>query len=132
MPRILVVEDDVDARDLIALRLLVSGHQVVTAEDSAQALAHVERIGAPDVYLLDIGLPDLDGFELLNRLRAQEGPAVPVVFLSARSTPEDLVRGLEAGANGYVTKPFRADCLATAIEVAADAAAPADPFTHGW
>src|SRR4051794_6523957 len=87
--RILVVEDDPEIRDLIALRLQLAGHSVIEIKNAAGALAIVYRSGRPDLYVLDVGLPDLDGFQLLGRLRAV-GQDAPTVFVSAHARPRQV------------------------------------------
>ena len=99
MPRVLVVDDDPNVRDLIAFRLRKAGHRVLCAESGAEALELVESRGAPDVAVLDVSMPDMSGLELLPTMRARDGLAdMPAIFLSglvdhatwppaARSTP---------------------------------------------
>jgi two-component system, OmpR family, response regulator MtrA len=100
---LLVVEDDPSLRQVIALGLRGEGYRVVTAEDGPSALvAFAEH--RPDLVLLDIMLPGLDGFEVCRELRKTS--LVPVIILTARSSTLDVVVGLESGADDYVTKPF--------------------------
>ncbi|HEV7671787.1 MAG TPA: response regulator transcription factor [Thermoanaerobaculia bacterium] len=101
--KILVVDDDPDLRDLIGYTLRRDGYFVIEAEDGIAALlmAEVER---PDLVLLDVNLPRLDGFEVCRRLRAAS--AVPIVMLTVRGAEEDQVRGLDLGADDYLAKPF--------------------------
>jgi len=102
MSTVLVVEDERDIRDLLRRYLEREGHAVLTAATGADALRLLDD-GAPDLVLLDLGLPDIDGFDVL---RAATDATVPVIALTARSTVEDRIRGLERGADDYVTKPF--------------------------
>ena len=102
MATVLVVEDERDIRDLLRRYLEREGHAVLTAGTGAEALRLLED-GAPDLVLLDLGLPDIDGFDVL---RAATGLATPVIALTARSAVEDRIRGLERGVDDYVTKPF--------------------------
>jgi DNA-binding response OmpR family regulator len=111
--RVLVVEDDPEIRDLIALRLLMAGHSVIAIRTAAGALDTVHRVGAPDVYVLDVGLPDIDGFQLLGRLRAA-GEDAPALFLSAHARPRQVGLGVAMGAR-YLTKPFMAKVLIDAV-----------------
>ena len=104
MARILVVDDERNIVELIATALGYEGFDVRTASDGAQALAAV-RDFAPQLVVLDVMLPDVDGFELQARLRS-EGQSVPVLFLTARDAVQDRVRGLTLGADDYMTKPF--------------------------
>ncbi len=103
--KILIVDDDPDVVEAITLSfgLQWPDARIVGAKDGRAALAAVAR-EAPDVVLLDIALPDIDGFEVLRRIR--ERSDVPVLMISARGEEIDKVRGLELGADDYVTKPF--------------------------
>lgn len=104
MSRILVVEDEVRIASFIQRGLRAAGYSAMHATDGRSGLL-LARSGDVDLVVLDIGLPDLDGFTVLRRLRS-EGLAVPVVVLTARDGVEDTVAGLEGGANDYMTKPF--------------------------
>ncbi|WP_214414942.1 response regulator transcription factor [Sphaerisporangium fuscum] len=108
-PRVLVVDDERNIRDLVGVALRFHGFEVVSAARGYEAL-ELARSGTPDLLVLDIMLPDLDGFELCRRLRA-EGDDVPVIFLTARDAPADTVRGLTLGGDDYVTKPFSVEAL---------------------
>jgi DNA-binding response OmpR family regulator len=99
---ILVVEDERDIRDLLRRYLERAGHSVLTSGTGAEALRLLED-GSTDLVLLDLGLPDIDGFEVL---RFATAVGVSVIALTARSSVEDRIRGLEKGADDYVTKPF--------------------------
>jgi two-component system OmpR family response regulator len=103
-PTLLVVEDEPSLLALLADSLRGVGFQVVTAADGASGLRAALR-HRPDLVVLDVMLPDLDGFDVVRRLRGG-GAALPVVFLTARDGVEDTVRGLRAGGDDYVTKPF--------------------------
>jgi DNA-binding response OmpR family regulator len=103
-PVVLLVDDDAAIRRSVAEGLELEGFEVVPASGGRPALAALETM-APDVVVLDLAMPDLDGLEVLERLRAG-GHDVPVCILSARDEVEDRVRGLEAGADDYVVKPF--------------------------
>jgi two-component system OmpR family response regulator len=113
-PRLLIVEDEPDIRELLSATLRFAGFQVATAADGPQALAHARR-DRPDLLLLDVMLPGPDGFDILRRLRA-EGVRVPVLFLTARDATEDKVTGLRLGGDDYVTKPFSLQELVARIE----------------
>jgi DNA-binding response OmpR family regulator len=112
MHRILLVEDDAAIRDMTRLALERDGFEVDTAADGPAGL-EAFRAGAPDLVLLDIMLPGLDGVSVCRHIRAQS--VVPIVMLSARSDPIDIVLGLEAGADDYVTKPFEPPILAARL-----------------
>lgn len=105
--RVLVVDDEESLADLLAAALRYEDWQVATAHDGATALRLAKEL-EPDVVVLDIMLPDLDGFAVLKRLRRDMG-AVPVLFLTAKDSVEDRVAGLLAGGDDYVTKPFALD-----------------------
>ncbi len=100
---ILVVDDEPHVRKLVKANLESSGYQVVTAVDGEEALAMVER-ETPDLVLLDLMLPKLDGYAVCSRIR--DFSTVPIIMVTARSTEVDLVRGFEVGADDYLTKPF--------------------------
>lgn len=101
--KILIVDDDPRLRDLLRLTLERAGHAVAAACDGRAALVALSR-EAPDLVILDVGLPEMDGFETCRRMRAAS--EVPILFLTARDDEIDRVLGLELGADDYVTKPF--------------------------
>lgn len=100
---LLIAEDDASLREVTRLGLQAEGYRVVEAADGPAALAAVSR-HEPDLVLLDVMLPGLDGFEVCRRVRRTS--LVPIVMLTARSSTVDVVVGLESGADDYVTKPF--------------------------
>ena len=105
-PVVLVADDDPDILSLVALRLERSGYEVITAGDGEQALASA-LTRPPDLALLDVMMPKLDGYEVTERLRASEATRrMPVILLTARVQETDIARGVEAGADDYVKKPF--------------------------
>jgi two-component system, OmpR family, response regulator len=106
-PFVLAVDDEAHITELVALALGYNGFDVERAATGREALAAVDR-RRPDLILLDVMLPDLDGFEVARRLRQQEGAGtrVPVIFLTARDATADKVEGLRLGVDDYVTKPF--------------------------
>jgi len=104
MARLLVVDDEDTVRGLLADALRFAGFEVRTAATGDEAVTSAEG-DPPDLILLDVMLPGIDGFEVVRRLRAGRR-AVPVLFLSARDAPEDKVNGLTLGGDDYVTKPF--------------------------
>ena len=106
---ILVVDDDAPILRMLDRTLSAEGYAVETAADGGQALAAVER-SAPDLLVLDVGLPGLDGLAVSRRLRAK-GLAVPVLMLTARDSVPDRVAGLDAGADDYLVKPFATEEL---------------------
>ncbi len=111
--KILVVDDDAELLSLIAFALRQTGYLAVEAADGAQALAAFAREG-PDLVILDVNLPDTDGFELCRQIRAQAG--TPIMMLTVRSSEEDQVRGLDLGADDYLTKPFSPRTLLARIK----------------
>jgi two-component system OmpR family response regulator len=112
-PKVLVVDDELNIRELVQVALRFHGLAVTTAATGADALrrAVVDR---PDLVVLDVMLPDLDGFEVCRRLRAG-GNDVPVIFLTARDTPSDTVTGLALGGDDYVPKPFSVEALVARV-----------------
>ena len=111
--RVLVVDDEPNIRDLVAVALRFHGFAPVTAASGEEAMRDV-RAEHPDLIVLDVMLPDIDGFEVCRRLRA-DGHDVPVIFLTARDTPSDTVTGLTLGGDDYVTKPFSIDALVARV-----------------
>jgi two-component system OmpR family response regulator len=111
--RVLVVDDETNITDLVATALRYEGFDVSTAGDGRTALALVESF-RPHAIVLDVMLPDLDGFEVQRRL-TERGQRAPVVFLTARDATEDKVHGLTIGGDDYVTKPFSLEELIARI-----------------
>ena len=107
--RVLVVDDEVYIRDLVSSALRIAGLEPIVVGDAAGALVAVPR-DRPDLVVLDVGLPDMDGFELCRTLR-ERGEQVPVVFLTARDAKEDMLQGFTKGGDDYMTKPFSLDEL---------------------
>ena len=105
--RLLVVDDEPNIRELLSASLRYAGFEVATAADGQQALALAESF-RPDLLVLDVMMPGLDGFSVVRRLR-QAGRHTPVLFLTARDAAEDKVSGLTLGGDDYVTKPFSLD-----------------------
>jgi two-component system response regulator MtrA len=113
VPRILLVEDDPAIRDALELALEHLGHEVITRGDGESGLDAVQMLD-PSAVVLDVMLPGIDGFEVCRRLR--RASVVPVIMLTARSDDVDVVVGLEAGADDYVTKPVRPRVLDARIK----------------
>ncbi|RII42375.1 response regulator transcription factor [Galactobacter valiniphilus] len=105
--KLLVVDDEPNIRELLSTSLRFAGFDVTAAANGREALAAVER-DEPDLAVLDVMLPDMDGFTITRRLRAA-GRHFPVVFLTARDDTQDKVQGLTVGGDDYVTKPFSLD-----------------------
>ena len=104
IPQVLVVDDEPNIRELVQVALKFHGCAVTASSSGKDALRQAET-ARPDLIVLDVMLPDLDGFEVCRRLRAA-GNDVPVIFLTARDTSSDTVTGLALGGDDYVTKPF--------------------------
>jgi diguanylate cyclase (GGDEF)-like protein len=105
--RVLVVDDDRDVREALAEVLVANGYEPVTAKNGDDALALLDRDDAVELVLLDINMPERDGFDILRRLKAYDRRRdIPVICLSARSAVEDRIAGLKLGAADYLAKPF--------------------------
>ena len=102
--RLLVVDDEPNILELLATSLRFAGFEVITATNGREALAEARR-SRPDLVVLDVMMPDMDGFSVVRRMRG-EGLSAPVLFLTARDATEDKVTGLTVGGDDYVTKPF--------------------------
>jgi DNA-binding response OmpR family regulator len=113
--RILVVEDDRDVAEYVRRELEDEGHAVSVCHDGASGLRAAER-AAFDMIVLDVMLPYMDGLEVTRRLR-RESIQTPILLLTARDAPEEVVRGLDSGADDYLTKPFSFDVLLARIRV---------------
>ncbi len=138
-PRILVVEDEPAIADTITYALSTDGFEPHWCASGTAAL-QMQAAGDIALAILDIGLPDINGFELFKRLTAQQ-PGLPVIFLTARTSEIDRVVGLELGADDYVAKPFSPRELVARVRTvlrrtqraaAAPAAAPSGAATHGF
>lgn len=103
MPRILVIDDEPQIRKFMRISLTANGYEVTEAENGAAGIG-AARAQAPDMIVLDLGLPDMDGQEVISAVR--EFSDVPMIVLSVRATELDKVEALDRGANDYVTKPF--------------------------
>ena len=113
IPQVLVVDDEPNIRELVQVALKFHGCAVTTAVSGMDGLRQAES-GRPDLIVLDVVLPDIDGFEVCRRLRAG-GNEVPVIFLTARDTSSDTVTGLALGGDDYVTKPFSVEALVARV-----------------
>lgn len=110
--KVLVVDDDVKTVELVRLYLARDGYQVLTAYDGAEAL-RLARESYPDLIVLDLMLPDVDGLDVCRTLRRESD--VPIVMLTARTTDQDKLTGLDLGADDYMTKPFSPKELAARV-----------------
>ena len=113
--RILVIDDEPQIRKFLRISLAANGYAVSEAANATDGIA-LARAEAPDLVILDLGLPDLDGVEVLRRLRKRS--AIPVIVLSARQQADDKVEALDEGADDYVSKPFSIDELMARVRVA--------------
>jgi DNA-binding response OmpR family regulator len=105
-PVILAADDDADILALVAFRLERSGYTVLQARDGEEALS-LARSASPDLAVLDVMMPKLDGFELTRRLRADEATSgIPIILLTAKAQDGDVERGFDVGADDYIRKPF--------------------------
>lgn len=115
---ILVIEDDPDLSGLVAEIFSVAGFEVRRAANRAQINAEVNKPLLPDLVLLDIKLPDADGMQVLARIRAHPKLArMPVIMMTGKAEASDVKAGLAAGADGYVTKPFKMSALMAAVNL---------------
>lgn len=114
MPRILVIDDDPTVTSVLKRGLAFEGYAVDTAGTGMQGLT-IARDHTPDLVILDLMMPGLDGFDVLGRLRSAEAD-LPVLMLTARDGPDDQVKGLESGADDYVVKPFTFSVLAARVK----------------
>jgi DNA-binding response OmpR family regulator len=113
--KVLLVEDDPHIRKFIQLELEHEGYEVKTAVTGPQALDELEK-ELPDVVLLDVMLPEMNGFTVLERIREDFSTELPVIMLTARGELEDRVRGLKSGADDYIVKPFHIEELLARLE----------------
>lgn len=122
MPKVLVVDDEPNIVLSLEFLMQQAGFEVTTAEDGESALARVAE-ASPDLILLDISLPDLSGFEVLERLRqTPEGATLPIIMLTAHGREVEREKGLALGADDYITKPFSTQALVEKVKALLDEA----------
>jgi DNA-binding response OmpR family regulator len=115
--RVLVVDDDPDIYQIAEANLAAAGYEVRGAADGLEGLRMVREY-APDVVVLDVLMPELDGWEVLSRIESDpETAGIPVVMLTCRSEDADILRGLEQGAVEYITKPFYPEDLVASVTI---------------
>lgn len=129
MTRILIIEDEPRIAAFVSRGLANAGYETTIIDDGVEGLAAALR-GDGDLVLLDVGLPGIDGFDVLRELRAR-GSLVPVIMLTARSSTRDTVDGLDAGANDYVAKPFTFEELLARVRSRLREAAPTTGVSVG-
>jgi len=114
---ILCIDDDTDLLKILARKLSLDGYAIRTASDRKSIVAELQKVPPPHLILLDVGLPDISGFDLLQKLRQHPRlGSIPVIMLTGHVTPESVLHGMANGADGYVSKPFQFEALGTAIE----------------
>jgi DNA-binding response OmpR family regulator len=131
MAKIMLADDEQQVRDMVAFRLRNAGHQVVAARDGGEALqlAAAER---PDLIILDVMMPVLDGFEVLRRLKADPAlHTIPVIIFSAKGREQDVMTGLRGGAVDFIVKPFSLKELTARVELALRKQDPEEGSTTG-
>jgi two-component system OmpR family response regulator len=112
--RVLIVDDEPNIRDLLSTSLRFAGYEIQTAANGAQAVSAVTE-SEPDIILLDVMLPDMNGFSVTKKLRSS-GIQAPILFLTARDEVEDKITGLTVGGDDYLTKPFSLDEVVARIQ----------------
>lgn len=116
-PTVLVIDDDIDLQKLIRTYFALEGFNVRAALKRDDIVVALRQQPAPDLVLLDVNLPDVNGFDILAKMRQHPVlKSMPVIMLTAETTREAVLRGLQGGAEGYVTKPFEADALVSAVK----------------
>ncbi len=125
MPKILVIEDNEWSRDMLARRLARRGYEVVSASDGRRGMAMAHEL-SPDVIVMDMSLPEIDGWEATRRLKADPATrAIPVVALTAHAMASDRKKAMDAGCDDYHTKPVDFESLLRSLEAFLDARAAA-------
>ena len=103
---VMIVDDEADIREILAFNLSAAGYSTVECGTAEAALAHIRKGSVPDLILLDVMLPGMSGFKLADTLRKMDGCKVPIIFLTARGSENDLLTGFSAGGDDYISKPF--------------------------
>jgi DNA-binding response OmpR family regulator len=123
-PRIIIVDDDRDTRELLAMALETEGFEVASAANGLRLISSLQ-LRRPHLILLDVNMSWIDGFELCKAVKKNESfRDIPVIFVSGRGEPEDRRKGIEAGAADYFVKPLDLEALIARIRVLVSAAAP--------
>ena len=107
MGKVFIVDDEIGALTLVTIMLERGGYEVVKAENAAQALEKIDADGIPDLFILDVMMPDMNGIELCRLLKGRDDTQdIPVLILSARGDSRSVVEGIDAGATDYLLKPI--------------------------
>ncbi len=118
MAKLLIIEDEADIRELISFNLEMSGYDVIKARDGEEGLS-TARSEKPDLIILDLMLPGMDGLKVCSHLKKdQDTKDIPIIMLTARSEDDDIINGLETGADDYITKPFSPRILIARVKAA--------------
>jgi DNA-binding response OmpR family regulator len=123
--KILVVEDEDNLRELVQSRLEKEGFEVVTAADGFQAVVKA-RQDQPDLVILDLMIPKMDGYTVCRLFKSSGMAQIPIIMFTARSSPDDIRRGLDTGADAYVCKPFESSVLLSKVTELLKIGEPAD------
>lgn len=102
----MIVDDEADIREILAFNLSAAGYETLECGTAEAALANIRKGAVPDIILLDIMLPGMSGFKLADTLRKQDCCQVPIIFLTARNSENDMLTGFSAGGDDYISKPF--------------------------
>ncbi|MDW8469591.1 MAG: response regulator [Burkholderiales bacterium] len=126
-PTVLLVDDDADLQKLFRIYLSLEGFHIRSAFNREQIVQGLAQQPRPDLVLLDVQLPDVNGFDVLAKMRLHPlFKSIPVIMLTAQATREAVLKGLRGGADGYITKPFEPDTLVAAIKAVLGLGAPAE------
>jgi len=104
--KVMIVDDEADIREILAFNLSAAGYDTIECGTAEAALVQIRKGAVPDIILLDIMLPGMSGFKLADTLRKVDGCSVPIIFLTARNTENDMLTGFSAGGDDYISKPF--------------------------
>jgi CheY-like chemotaxis protein len=128
-----VVEDEPTLARFIQSYLAFEGFQVRLASNRGEIVAEFNKVPVPDLILLDVQLPDADGFDILQRVRQNQAlKGVPVIMLTGKATREAVLKGMAGGADGYVTKPFEADSLLRVVRAVVGLPTPSEKPDDAW
>jgi len=104
--KVMIVDDEADIREILAFNLSAAGYDTIECGTAEAALIQIRKGSVPDIILLDIMLPGMSGFKLADTLRKVDGCSVPIIFLTARNSENDMLTGFSAGGDDYISKPF--------------------------